>query len=131
MRRSEFVPEIVGGDDDDDNSTYFAEQTRRYAWLDPELWVEDPGAFRVKTVGRFHVDAVPLMFIAAIVMTPIDNPHGVYVDRWCYETIGGALEAAKAWSGIWLLTEPEGWYRHPVTGRRRPNGDPSQEHIWP
>jgi hypothetical protein len=27
--------------------------------------------------------------------------------------------------------EPEGWYRHIETGRRRPEGDPSKEYINP
>lgn len=28
-------------------------------------------------------------------------------------------------------TEPSGWFRHPPTGRRRPDGDPSKEYINP
>ena len=27
--------------------------------------------------------------------------------------------------------EPEGWMRHPSSGRRRPGGDPAQEHVRP
>jgi len=27
--------------------------------------------------------------------------------------------------------EPEGWYRNPIDGRRRPDGDASQEYIQP
>ncbi len=26
-------------------------------------------------------------------------------------------------------TEPEGWYRNPNTGRRRPDGDPTKEYV--
>jgi hypothetical protein len=27
-------------------------------------------------------------------------------------------------------SEPDGWMRHPDSGRRRPNGDPTKEYIW-
>lgn len=30
------------------------------------------------------------------------------------------------WDGI---GEPEGWFRNPKTGRRRPDGDKEQEYI--
>jgi len=28
-------------------------------------------------------------------------------------------------------SEPQGWFRHPNSGRRRPGGDPSQEYVNP
>ncbi len=27
--------------------------------------------------------------------------------------------------------EPTGWFRHPRTGRRRPDGDPEREYVMP
>jgi len=27
------------------------------------------------------------------------------------------------------MVEPEGWYRNPTTGRRRPDGDKSKEYV--
>ena len=28
-------------------------------------------------------------------------------------------------------SEPSGWHRHPATGRRRPDGDPTKEYVRP
>jgi hypothetical protein len=51
-----------------------------------------------------------------------------YGDRWCFCDYATAKRALMAWSGE-DDTEPEGWHRHPSTGRRRPNGDKAQEYI--
>jgi len=45
---------------------------------------------------------------------------------WQYQSRDAALVALAAWDGE---GEPEGWYRHPATGRRRPGGDPAQEFV--
>jgi hypothetical protein len=52
-----------------------------------------------------------------------------YRDVWCYqaEQTQAAWCAALGWDGE---GEPEGWYRHPTTGRRRPGGDAAQEHRY-
>lgn len=94
--------------------------TARYAHLAPDLWVADVGVFRVKTVGDAHIDVLPLMFTAAIVTTPVGQARG-YTDRWCYATIAAAVDAARTWPGE-VGTEPDGWHRHPVSGRRRHGG---------
>lgn len=47
---------------------------------------------------------------------------------WQYQRATTALAAAEAWDGT---GEPDGWYRHPATGRRRPDGDPEREVFWP
>lgn len=47
------------------------------------------------------------------------NPHG-YEDRWCYPRYEEAKAALYAWNGE---GEPQGWHRHPGSGRRRyPDG---------
>lgn len=48
-------------------------------------------------------------------------------DVWCFQAdqSDAAWRAALGWDGE---GEPEGWYRHPGTGRRRPNGDAAREH---
>jgi len=51
-----------------------------------------------------------------------------YDHAYCYESIAQAVEALKAWDGT---GEPQGWFRNPDTGRRRPNGDPTKEYILP
>lgn len=50
-------------------------------------------------------------------------------DVWCYQAPQSELawRAALGWDGE---GEPEGWYRHPQTGRRRPGGDPAAEVVW-
>jgi hypothetical protein len=51
-----------------------------------------------------------------------------YEDRWCYATREKAKAAYDAWDGS---GEPQGWHRHPDTGRRRENGDPATEYVAP
>lgn len=50
-------------------------------------------------------------------------------DVWCYqaEQSDAAWRAALGWDGE---GEPEGWYRHPETGRRRPEGDATRELVY-
>jgi hypothetical protein len=50
-------------------------------------------------------------------------------DVWCYQApqTDAAWRAALGWDGE---GEPEGWYRHPHTGRRRPGGDAAKEHVY-
>lgn len=51
-----------------------------------------------------------------------------FEDVWCYQAdqSDAAWTAALGWDGE---AEPEGWYRHPKTGRRRPEGDAAKEHV--
>lgn len=59
----------------------------------------------------------------------IGDKGSIYFDDgWCYQAAqrDAAWRAALGWDGE---GEPEGWYRHPETGRRRPGGDAAQEYI--
>jgi hypothetical protein len=49
-------------------------------------------------------------------------------DVWDYQPsqTEAAWRAAIAWDG---QGEPEGWYRHHGTGRRRPGGDASKQQV--
>jgi len=49
-------------------------------------------------------------------------------DVWDYQAdrTEDAWRAALVWDGE---GEPEGWYRHLRTGRRRPGGDASKQHV--
>jgi hypothetical protein len=49
-------------------------------------------------------------------------------DAWCYATCREAVAAAHTWDGT---GEPQGWVRHPASGRRRPGGDPERESRVP
>jgi hypothetical protein len=64
--------------------------------------------------GRY-VCIMPLMFTHAIIVGRIGQ-MSVYDDRWCYSSYDKAKAALDAWDG---KGEPEGWHRHPMTGRRR------------
>lgn len=64
-------------------------------------------------------------FTVAILADMTPDGHG---DRWCYDTIEQARAALEAWNGE-HDTEPQGWHRHPTTGRRRPDGDAAREYI--
>src|SRR5258705_12348211 len=63
------------------------------------------------------------MFTFAILSDLTEYGHG---DRWCYESVWDAMEALAAWDGE---GEPQGWHRHPDTGRRREGGDPATEEV--
>lgn len=52
-------------------------------------------------------------------------------NSWCYTSERKALIAFAAWNPFEQI-EPEGWVRHPHSGRRRfPDGDPATEYIAP
>jgi hypothetical protein len=73
-----------------------------------------------------EVAIYPLMFTFAIVS---DLSEWGYGDRWCYSTYNAARNALEEWKRHPEWLEPEGWHRHPKSGRRRENGDPSTETI--
>lgn len=77
--------------------------------------------------GRWSA-VMPLLFTAAIItMEPdIEKASLWYEDRWCYHSLPDAVKALSVWNGE---GEPDGWHRHPQTGRRRTNGDPLAEYI--
>ena len=65
--------------------------------------------------GRRYVAIMPLLYTHAIIIGSIGDQLG-YADRWCYGGRAAAIAALEAWDG---QGEPEGWHRHPGTGRRR------------
>mgnify|MGYP001031230436 FL=1 len=82
----------------------------------------------VRPIGNGRYAAIAqFMFSTAIVVGRIGN-YSCYEDRWCYKTAEDAIAALEAWDG---QGEPQGWVRHPTTGRRRPNGDAEAEYIDP
>lgn len=50
-----------------------------------------------------------------------------YGDRWCYSSYEKAKQALDNWGAE--DAEPQGWHRHPATGRRRPDGDETKQYI--
>lgn len=76
--------------------------------------------------GRFAY-VFRFMFTVAILVTDERNIRYGYSDRWCYESMTDAIAALEEWDGT--TAEPEGWHRHPDSGRRRPNGDAAKEYV--
>jgi len=50
------------------------------------------------------------------------------LDAWCYEDLPSALNALQAWDPA-CTSEPEGWKKHPSSGRYREGGDPRLETL--
>lgn len=69
----------------------------------------------------------PMLYTHAILVGRIGDRFG-YDDRWCYSDLSKAVAALDAWDGA---GEPQGWHRHPVSGRRRADGDAEMEIIAP
>jgi hypothetical protein len=68
------------------------------------------------------------MFTAAILKGDMFDDDS-YKDRWCFSSFGKAAVALAVWTAKGFEGEPQGWHRHPDSGRRRPDGDASQEYI--
>jgi len=49
-------------------------------------------------------------------------------NAWCYKSMHSAIKALADWETT-KAHEPEGWFRNPIDGRRRENGDPSKETL--
>lgn len=108
----------------EDGQDRLAEETRRIAffrWL-----VADCGYRNARPLfsGSDRWVAIqPLMYTNAIITGRIGDRCNVD-DRWCYHDYESALAALERWDGE---GEPEGWHRHPSSGRRR-NGD-GEEYV--
>lgn len=89
---------------------------------------ENPGYSDIREVADNNfICIVPYMFTHAIIKGRIGNTHS-FDDRWCYSTYEKAKAAIEAWDGS--TGEPEGWHRHPLTGRRRIYDEESfSEHV--
>lgn len=55
-----------------------------------------------------------------------DEDSQCFEQMYCYHDKVKAVVQAVKWDGN---GDPEGWYRHINTGRRRPDGDPAKEYI--
>lgn len=71
------------------------------------------------------------MFTVAIVTGSNEDASSGYEDRWCYGSLDGAIEGLNQWALNDFVGEPQGWHRHPATGRRRVNGSIATEYINP
>lgn len=103
---------------------------------DPRILADLTHLMRMKDLGYEQVRPLSggrwagimrFMFTYAIIVGRMGDECG-YDDRWCYKTYLGAFTALEAWDGE---GEPEGWHRHPTSGRRRTEGDPDTEYVNP
>lgn len=100
-----------------------AERLGELAWRERkprlfERWLDDG---RVLQLLKWRAHGVQLS---------IGRGDGFYTDTWIYdcEQAEAGWRAALGWDG---QGEPDGWFRHPQSGRRRPDGDPSKEFVRP
>lgn len=84
------------------------------------------GYVAVRQVGDQWLGVLPMTFGKGRLCAGLSWTG--HEDMWCYETLVGALEAMQGWNPD-DMDEPSGWFRHPVTGRRRPDGNPANEYI--
>lgn len=68
----------------------------------------------------------PMTFGKGRVCVDLD-PFG-YADGYCYTSQVEAINAMQAFDPV-RDEEPDGWFRHPQSGRRRPDGDKSKEYL--
>lgn len=80
-------------------------------------------SFRAGPPGRW-VALYPYAYTVAIVMGEMFDRY-VILDRWCYTSKEAAEAALAAWDCV--TGEPDGWIRHPASGRCRYESDPTRE----
>jgi hypothetical protein len=79
--------------------------------------------------GRYAV-LHPFIFTMAIITGDMFDDAG-YDDRWCYDSATTAAAALAIWMVKGFEGEPQGWHRHPGSGRRRPEGNQEREYVNP
>lgn len=75
----------------------------------------------------FYACICDFIYTTAILYGELGDAFG-YRDRWCFHDLRTAVAAYAAWDGE---GEPQGWHRHPDSGRRRPDGDAAREYLNP
>src|SRR5262249_6808803 len=63
----------------------------------------------------------PFAYTTAIITGQWGDRAG-YSDRWYFDSPKKALVALMKWAIDDFNGEPQGWHRHPDSGRRRPDG---------
>lgn len=86
------------------------------------LTIPEKGLWRILPDGR-SLSLTRQIFNWKLGVSPTRD-CGFYDSTWEYLDFDHAFTAYMTWDGD---EEPEGWYRHPMSGRRRPEGDPTKE----
>jgi hypothetical protein len=79
---------------------------------------------------KYWVGLKQFMYTTAIVRGAWYDEYG-YEDRWCFKHGEHAFVALVTWAAEEFKDEPQGWHRHPISGRRRPEGNAELEYINP
>lgn len=74
------------------------------------------------------VAVAPFAYTHAIIVGDQATYDLGYEDRWCYQTYEEARIGLVSWMRVDGAGEPQGWHRHPATGRRR-NVETGEEWI--
>jgi hypothetical protein len=108
--------------------TKTSQEDREYLhWLTTPVNEGGGGYYRARPLGDGLFLAITRLLFHWSLHVCEGGNYMTYVDRWCYQTQEMAEAALDAdWDGTG--DAPLGWHRHPYTGRRRPNGDPTQEY---
>jgi len=91
-----------------------------------EQYFLQQGYVAVRQVDDDWLGVMPMTFGKGRICSGM-NEMG-YEDCWCYESVGQAVTAMNAWDPA-KDKEPQGWMRHPYSGRRREGGDPANEVV--
>lgn len=74
--------------------------------------------------GRWAA-VMKFMYTSAIIVGVECDMEFGYSDRWCYHTLSDARKSLEEWDGE---GEPQGWHRHPSTGRRF--NEAGEAYVW-
>lgn len=80
--------------------------------------------------GGMYCAVKPLLYHWTMIIGVIGDRES-FEDRYCYASQVLASSALIEWSMRGFKDEPTMWHRHPKTGRRRPDGDETQEYVAP
>jgi hypothetical protein len=88
----------------------------------------NPGAILFREVGDGRgIWVYPMIYTFSLAIGPLGSP--CYDNYWCYRDLLSVMKAYSEWD-VTEEPEPQGWVRHPKTGRRRfPSGDPATEEV--
>lgn len=97
-----------------------AEKLSEYWNSKKKMYIRD-----VPDAGLF-IGLIPQIFNLKVVVGKLEFKSDGYDDGFEFTDTEAAIAAFLEWNGT---GDPEGWIRHPDTGRRRPNGDLSREFV--
>lgn len=83
------------------------------SYFESEAHANSHDYFHLKTFSDGSQAALHRFLYTTAILSGLN--HWGYEDRWCYSDTGSAKEALDKWDGS---GEPEGWHRHPASGRR-------------